>query len=106
MLDLGLYYMGVVSQPFRRGRVALREPVFSTPPSTPFFHLIAGYNRRLAAMARHRRKRGVWGRRNAGEKFLINGFMFTAPHALSVGRALLRWCRLELTEGWRTWLGD
>ena len=31
-LDLGLYYLGIVSQPFKRGAAALGEPVFCTPP--------------------------------------------------------------------------
>src|SRR5204863_7357270 len=38
LLDLGLYYFGVASQPFKRGAKALTEPVFTTPPSIPFFH--------------------------------------------------------------------
>src|SRR6266508_995283 len=37
LLDLGFYYGGVASQPFKRGVKALLEPVFSTPPSVPFY---------------------------------------------------------------------
>src|SRR5207253_8560659 len=51
-LDVGLYYLGVASQPYRNGPDALSQPVFSTPPSIPFFHLIRFYNRRFAQIAR------------------------------------------------------
>ena len=44
LLDLGLYYFGVASQPFKRGVKGLTEPVFSTPPSTPFFYFMRTYN--------------------------------------------------------------
>src|SRR5436190_10158327 len=62
LLDLGFYYLGVASQPFKRGHKALTEPVFSTPPSVPFYHFIRTYNRRLAQIARARRSRDTWGR--------------------------------------------
>src|SRR5205823_3332110 len=63
-LDLGLYYLGIVSQPFMRGASSLTEPPFSSPPSTPIFHLICAYNRRLAQIARARRTRGALRRQN------------------------------------------
>ena len=103
LLDLGLYYLGIASQPYKRGAVALREPVFSTAPSTPFFHLIRTYNRRFARMAAARRARGVWGRRNHHERFLFGGYTFHPRSALPVLKALGAWALLELGEGWRTW---
>jgi hypothetical protein len=36
-LDLGFYYLGVASQPYKRGAGALAEPPYSTKPSIPFF---------------------------------------------------------------------
>jgi len=102
-LDLGLYYLGVVSQPFKRGASALLEPVFTTPPSAPVWWLMCLYNRRLAAMARSRRIRGVLGRENAGRRHLMGGFTLEASSALLVARSLMLWVRLELSEGWRTW---
>jgi len=64
LLDLGLYYIGVAAQPFKRGMVGLFEPLFSTGPSVPFFYFMRTYNRRFAQMARVRRKRNTFGRRN------------------------------------------
>lgn len=103
LLDLGLYYLGVVSQPFLRGPEALREPVFSTGPSGPVFRLMRAYNRRLAAIADGRRRRGVFGRRNRGRRFLFGGYTLERASARPVLGALLGWAWLELREGWRTW---
>ena len=103
LLDLGLYYLGVASQPYRRGAAGLKQPVFSTRPSVPFFHFMRLYNRRLASIARVRRLRGTWGRSNAGRRFLFGGYTFSAKSVLPILRALLGWGWLELSEGWRSW---
>ncbi|MBI2927782.1 MAG: tryptophan 7-halogenase [Verrucomicrobia bacterium] len=103
-LDLRLYYLGVVTQPFKRGAAAFRDPVFCTPPSTPVFYFMRGYNRRLAAIARARRARGALGRKNAGCRHLFPGFTLEPGSALGLVRSLLGWGWLELTEGWRSWL--
>jgi hypothetical protein len=103
LLDLGLYYLGVASQPFKRGIKALTEPVFSTTPSIPFFHFISTYNRRFASIARVRRKRGVAGRCNDCRRFMFGGYTFSATSAAPLLKALCSWVRLELTEGWRSW---
>jgi flavin-dependent dehydrogenase len=104
LLDLGLYYLGVASQPFKRGAKALTEPVFSTPPSVPFFHLISTYNRRLAQIARSRRARKRVGRTNDHRRFMFGGYTFAPGSAAHIARALGSWAWLELTEGWRSWL--
>jgi flavin-dependent dehydrogenase len=103
LLDLGFYYMGVASQPFRLGAKALLTPLFSNRPSVPFYHLMRFYNRRLAQMARVRRARGTLGRRNEGERFMFQGYTFSSGSVLPIARALMSWLRLELTEGWRSW---
>ena len=103
LLDLGLYYMGVASQPFKLGVKALTMPMFSQPVASPFYHFMALYNRRFAAMARSRRERGVWGRRNAGERFMFKGYMFSSTSAWPVIKAVFGWAGLELAEGWRSW---
>jgi len=102
-LDLGLYYLGVASQPFKRGAKALSEPTFSTSPSVPFFYFIRFYNRRFASIARARRRRNQWGRRNNGRRELVPGFTFSLKSALPITKALCGWAWLELTEGWRSW---
>jgi hypothetical protein len=103
LLDYGLYFLCVVSQPFKRGPKALTEPVFSTPPSVPFFYFIRTYNRRFAQMARDRRSRNVDGRFNDHRRFMFGGYTFSPGSAAPIAKAILSWGWLELTEGWRTW---
>lgn len=106
LLDLGLYYLGIVTQPFYRGPKALLEPYFSTPPSTPFYHFMRTYNRRFAAMSRDRRRRGVFGRHNTNHRFMFGGYSLKPTAAMPIIKAALGWAWLELTEGWRTWFGE
>jgi flavin-dependent dehydrogenase len=103
LMDLGLYYHGVASQPFRRGHVALLEPYYSTPPSTPFYHFMRTYNRRFAAMAESRHERGVAGQRNDHQRYMFPGYTFELGTLKFIFKAALYWGWLEITEGWRTW---
>src|SRR6202035_2948665 len=47
LLDLGLYYLGIVSQPFKMGMKGLLAPPFSERLSEPVFALMRTYNRRF-----------------------------------------------------------
>ena len=73
-LDLGLYYLGIVSQPFKLGVKALLSPPFTSPLSRPVFHLMRTYNRRFAQIARRRRRMSALGKANSGQRCLIKGF--------------------------------
>jgi len=106
LLDLGLYILGVASQPAKRGAKALSEPVFSTPASVPFFHLMRAYNRRFALIARARRLRNSLGSRNDSRRFLFQGYTFSPSSVFPIARALAEWACLEAKEGWRSWLGS
>jgi len=61
------------------------------------------YNRRLAQIARVRRRRGVWGRANDNRRLLVQGFTFSPKSAIPIVRAMARWAWLEIWEGWRSW---
>jgi hypothetical protein len=102
-MDIGLYYMGVVAQPFRRGVDSYLEPVFSMAPANPVYVLMRQYNKRLAMIARDRRARGMRGHANMGKRYLVPGFNFGFETGNRVGWAMIDWFKLELTEGWRTW---
>jgi flavin-dependent dehydrogenase len=103
LFDLGLYYLFVAAQPFLLGAHMLIRPIYSLPPSTPFFWFMRLYNRRMARMARARRARGLHGRRNAGQRFLFPGFAFSIASGRPMFKAWRSWIWLELTEGWRSW---
>ncbi len=103
LLDLGFYYLGIVSQPFKRGAGALLEPTFSTAPSTPVYHVMRTYNRRFAAIARARRRRQALARRNDHRRFLFPSFTLEPTNVKLIVKALAGWGRVELVEGWRSW---
>lgn len=103
LMDLGMYYQGVASQPFKRGTVGLTEPVYSTPPSVPFFYGMRAYNRRFAKIARNRRARNCLGRTSTMHRYLFKGYTFSASSSKYMIGAVLEWLWIELTEGWRTW---
>jgi hypothetical protein len=102
-LDLGLYYFGVVSQPFKYGEQALTQPPFSKPISRPFRSLMRTYNRRFAQIARLRRSEQRLGRTNRGRRCLLPGYTMKPSDLWLVVRALVDWGWLELTEGCRSW---
>src|SRR5271165_5520731 len=102
-LDLGLYYLGIVSQPFKLGVKALLSPPFTTSLSRPVFHLMRTYNRRFAQIARRRRRMGALGKANRGQRCLIKGFTLSRGDIRLLFKPLLKWGWIELKEGWRSW---
>jgi len=102
-LDLGLYYLGIVSQPFKHGSRILETPPFAHANSYWPFRLMELYNRRLAAMARERHRRGTFGRRNHLGFFGFISYEFNSRLPWRVCGLLFLWLGLELREGWRTW---
>ena len=102
-LDLGFYYLGIASQPFKIGPKAFLIPPFSEPISRPFFYLMRTYNRRFAQIARRRRRLKTLGRSNRFGRRLIRGFTLESTDVGLLVRALAKWLWLELSEGWHSW---
>jgi hypothetical protein len=103
LLDLGLYYLGIVSQPFKMGIKGLQSPPFSDPRSRVVFRLMRTYNRRFAQIARRRRRLGLLGRSNRAQRFLANGFTLSKGDIRLIFKMVFQWALLELKEGWRSW---
>jgi len=102
-LDLGTYYLGVVSRPFRAGSAALEVPPFARSGGRAAGSFMALYNRRLAAIARSRLRRGTWGRRNSGRYFGFISYELNRRLLPRVLGQLAAWIALEAREGWRSW---
>lgn len=102
-LDLGLYYLGIVAQPFKHGTRVLETPPFAHPRSRWAFRLMNFYNRRLVAIARCRQRRGTWGRHNARQYFGFISYEFNRRLPVRVTGLVLKWLALEASEGWRSW---
>jgi len=104
-MDLGLYYLGIVSQPFKLGTDGLLMPPFATKASAPVFYFMRFYNQRFAAIARDRRRRQRLGRTNHGRRYLIPSFSISPSDIPRILLAAAEWLKLECVEGWRTWFG-
>lgn len=102
-LDLALYYLGVVSQVFKRGGAALETPAFAGPYTTLPYRLISFYNRRLAAIGRARMARGAWGRHNDRHSFSVRSYELSWRLPFRVLGIFALYFGLEVREGWRTW---
>jgi len=105
-LDLGCYYAGVVSQPFKLGESILVIPAFARPGAGPAAALMGLYNRRLAKIARGRMARGVWGRHNTRHFFGFISYELNKRLLPRIIWALVCWLGLEMREGWRTWFHE
>ena len=102
-LDLGLYYVGIVTQPFKHGNHILESPPFTHARSKWPFRLMALYNRRFVAIAESRSRRGVFGRNNDRRHFGFISYEFNQRLPFRLAGLLCLWAGLELREGWRTW---
>ncbi len=102
-LDLSLYYWGVVDAVFADEETGFLTAPFTHPAAGPVAALMRTYNRRFAAIAARRRKQGMLGRANDGQRFLIPGFLLGRGEVRKVLPLLYAWAKLELTEGWKSW---
>ena len=75
-LDLGLYYMGIVTQPFKHGNRMLETPPFAHAEVEMAVPPDGVLQPALVAIAESRHRRGVWGRRNAREYFGFISYEF------------------------------
>jgi flavin-dependent dehydrogenase len=94
-VEVSLYYLGILTGPYRRGESGLDVP-FSHPLSLPFYHLMRFITRRLASVGRARMAAGTWGRRNAGRHVYLKGFRLGPGMLKYLPGALARLARLEL----------
>lgn len=102
-LDLGLYYLGVVSQPYKYGEKSFECAPLNGPHTRFPAWLISFYNRRLATIAKRRLEIGTWGRHNNDSYFPFVSYTLDGKLVWRVLKALFAWGRLELIEGYRTW---
>lgn len=103
LLDLGLYYLGVVAKPYLNGRDAMLTLPFSDRPSWSAFLVMRLYNRRFATIARRRRRLHRLGRHNRGQQFFLKSYTLDRWDFLRLLSPLREWLALEIREGWRTW---
>jgi len=99
-LDTAMYYLGVVRLP-QQNILEMRHPPFGRDilPANLAYRLMRVTGRRLVHIARKRRERGTYGRRNVGwtcmtDNFGRGGRGITPAH----WKGLRLWARVEATE--------
>jgi flavin-dependent dehydrogenase len=98
LLDVGLYYLGLVIPAYRNPESAFLILPFSGPIGRMVAGLLSFYNRRLAIIAKRRWSTGTYGRRNSGWRELYDGFSPDARLWKLMRKGFLRWARLELAN--------
>jgi flavin-dependent dehydrogenase len=93
--EVSLYYLGILTGPYRRGETGLDVP-FSHPLSIPFYKLMSFITRRLASIGRARVAAGTWGRANAGRHVFLPGFRLGPRMLKFLPGALARLARAEI----------
>jgi hypothetical protein len=98
LLDVGMYFVGLVIPAYRNPEEAFLQLPFEGVPGRVVAALMKFYNRRLVALARRRMATGRFGSRNAGWRELYDGFVPDARVRKLIRKGLFRWWKAELTN--------
>lgn len=95
LIDTASYYFVAVRPAYRKSFLTLRHPPFGDAGGEVGLRLVGFYNRRLVRIARCRRSRGTYGKRNAGRRPGLVGFSLGAASAWMLVLGLGYWARAE-----------
>lgn len=101
VLDLGMYYAGLVSQPYKYGETAFLNAPLTGPRTGIPAWLLKTYNRRLVQIAKSRTRRHTFGRYNHGMYYPFESYTLDRRLHRRLIRNFAAWGGLELREGWR-----
>jgi flavin-dependent dehydrogenase len=98
LVDVGLYYLGLVIPAYRNPEAAFLIFPFQGPIGRVVAAVVTFYNRRLATLGKRRWLTGYHGKHNSGWRELYEGFTPDLRSRKLVRKGILRWCRAELTN--------
>jgi flavin-dependent dehydrogenase len=98
LLDVGLYYLGLVIPAYKNPEAALLDLPFQGRPGRITAAMVKFYQRRLVALGKRRLATGYYGKHNAGWRELYVGFSPDPSLWKLVRKGLFRWWRAELTN--------
>ena len=93
LLDVGLYYLGLVIPAYKNPENAFLELPFQGRIGRAVAATVTFYNRRLATLGKRRLLKGYYGKHNSGWRELYDGF--------SPDRRLLKLMRKGISKYWR-----
>ncbi len=98
LLDVGLYYLGLVIPAYKNPEGAFLELPFQGPIGRLVAATVTFYNRRLAALGKRRWHTGYYGKHNSGWRELYDGFAPDSRVRKLMQKGVFRWWRAELTN--------
>ena len=98
LLDVSLYYIGLVMPAYRNPERAFVDLPFGGRIGRLVAATVTFYNGRLAALAKRRWAAGYYGRHNDGWRELYDGFVPDFRLRKLLRKGILRWWRAEITN--------
>jgi flavin-dependent dehydrogenase len=98
LLDVGLYYLGLVIPAYRNPENAFLELPFQGRIGRAVAATVSFYNRRLATLAKRRWLKGYYGKHNSGWRELYDGFAPDRRLRKLIQKGVFRWWRAEITN--------
>ncbi|MEQ1860012.1 MAG: NAD(P)/FAD-dependent oxidoreductase [Chthoniobacteraceae bacterium] len=95
LLDIVSYHLGPVRQVYADPARRFEQFPFEGVPGRVARCVLSFYNRRLVRLAQRRMAAGVYGRRNAGWRLLVGGFLPDASALRLLLRGVCWWLRAE-----------
>jgi flavin-dependent dehydrogenase len=96
LLDVSLYYIGLVISAYKNPERALLDLPFQGRPGQIAAAVVKFYQRRLVALGKQRWVKGYHGNQNAGWRELLDGFVPDSRIWKLLRKGLFRWWKAEL----------
>jgi hypothetical protein len=106
LLDVGLYYVGLVIPAYKNPENAFLELPFQGRIGRAVAASVSFYNRRLAILGKRRWAKGYYGEHNSGWRELYDGFSPDWRVRKLMQKGVFRWWRAELTNLRLMFLGN
>jgi hypothetical protein len=100
LLDVSLYYIGLVIPAYKNPERALLDLPFQGRSGRIVAATVKFYQRRLATLGKQRWALGYHGKHNAGWRELYRGFSPDPSLWKLLRKGLFRWWKAELTNLW------
>src|SRR6266581_530386 len=100
LLDVGVYYIGLVIPAYKNPERALLDFPFQGRPGRIAAVVVKFYQRRLVTLGKRRWAAGHHGKNNAGWRELYTGFSPDFSLQKLMRKGLFRWWRAEATNLW------
>ena len=100
LMDTALYYLAAIQPVYRWSAERLAVPPYYQDGSEIAFYPMRFYNRRLVALAKRKKKLGIYGNHNDGLRPIFVGFSLRSSAYVMLAHGVLRWWKAELANAW------